>query len=125
MDYGVSRADRQVGLKGVRDFYESVLQALLRALKELHPDSFDEYYGIIYGQYQYTYNLVCARWEVFDEYCTWFFNITEHMESYGDEVPELINTRAFSYVAEVLTNILFLSNRGRFNILHAEKEIYI
>ena len=34
LEYGVGRADRQVGLKGVRDFYESVLQALAQAKLE-------------------------------------------------------------------------------------------
>ena len=104
---------------------ETLLDALLKALRELHPDKYEKYHDIIYGKYQYTYNLVCARWEVFDEYCSWFFNITEYMEGYGDTVPELLTTRAFSYVAEVLTNIFFLSNKDRLNIVHVEKEIYI
>ena len=34
LDYGVSRSQRQAGLKGVRDFYESVLQALAQAKLE-------------------------------------------------------------------------------------------
>lgn len=101
---------------------EPVLQALLRALKELHPDRFEEYRSILYGQYQYTYNLVCARTEVFDAYCRWFFQITERMERMADEVPELGNTRALSYVAEVLTNLYFMS--GGWNVRHVEKAIY-
>ena len=76
------------------------------------------------GPYQYTYNLVCARREVFDDYCSWLFEITEHMENrYGKEVPELIETRAFSYIAEVLTNIYFMTHKN-LRILHAEKAIF-
>ncbi len=104
---------------------EDILASLLRALKELHPDRYSEYHDIIFGKYQYTYNMLCARWEVFDEYCAWFFNITEHMETYGKEVPELLNTRALSYVAEVLTNLFFLSNKDRLRISHIEKAIYV
>lgn len=37
---------------------EDVLQALLKALKHLYPNEYEAYYNIIYGPYQYTYNLV-------------------------------------------------------------------
>jgi hypothetical protein len=104
---------------------EDVLQALLRALKDLHPDKYEEYYAILYGQYQYTYNLVAARADVFDAYCSWFFEITEHMETMADSVPEIGDTRALSYVAEVLTNLYFMYNGGRLNIRHVGKEIYV
>lgn len=104
---------------------EDVLQGLLKALKDLHPDQYKEYYEILYGKYQYTYNLVCAKEKVFHEYCQWFFEITEYMETMADEILELKNTRAFSYVAEVLTNIYFMSNQNKLNIRHVEKAIYI
>ena len=77
------------------------------------------------GQYQYTYNMVCAKNDVFDEYCKWFFEITEYMESMGDRVTDIRDTRALSYVAEVLTNLYFMSNKPGLKIYHAEKEIYV
>ncbi len=104
---------------------EEVLQALLQALKDLHPDEYEAYLAILRGQYQYTYNLVCAREDVFDDYCTWFFHITEYMENMADFVPEIGNTRALSYVAEVLTNLYFMSHHDRWQIRHAEKAIYV
>jgi hypothetical protein len=104
---------------------EDVLQALLKALKEVHPVEYDDYYSILYGQYQYTYNLVTARREVFDAYCSWFFEITEHMEKMSDSVPSIKDTRALSYVAEVLTNLYFMYNSGRLNIRHVGREIYV
>ncbi len=103
---------------------EDVLQALLRALKQLHPDQYEEYKSILYGQYQYTYNLVCARRDVFRAYCGWFFEITQLMETMADEVPEIRETRALSYVAEVLTNLYFMSHQQELKILHVEKAIY-
>lgn len=104
---------------------ENVLNALLIALKELHPYEFDDYYRILYGKYQYTYDLVCARRYVFDNYCSWFFEITEYMEkNMGESVPELIETRAFSYVAEVLTNLYFMYHQRDLSILHVEKAIF-
>lgn len=102
-----------------------VVQALLDALQYLHPDEYEAYHRILYGKYQYTYNLVCARKEVFDAYCTWFFRITEYMETCSGQVPDIANTRALSYVAEVLTSLYFMYNREGWNIRHAEKAIYV
>ncbi len=103
---------------------EDVLNALLKALQDLHPDQYEEYHKILYGKYQYTYNMQCSRWEVFDAYCKWFFEITEYMETMADKVPEIRTTRALSYVAEVLTNIYFMSHQNDLRIRHVEKEIY-
>ncbi|MBO6178670.1 MAG: DUF4422 domain-containing protein [Selenomonadaceae bacterium] len=104
---------------------EDVLQALLQVLRELHPSEYDGYLSILRGQYQYTYNLVCAKAEVFDDYCAWFFRITEHMEGMADIVPDIEKTRALSYVAEVLTNLYFMSHQDVWRIQHVEKAIYV
>ena len=62
---------------------------------------------------------------MFDDYCRWFFEITEYMEKhFTDDVPELVETRAFSYVAEVLTNLYFMSHQKDLRIRHVEKAIY-
>lgn len=104
---------------------ENVKDAMFRALEALHPKEFEEYEKILYGKYQYTYDLVCARKYVFDNYCRWFFEITEYMEkNFSEEVPELIETRAFSYVAEVLTNLYFMYHQNDLRIRHVEKAIY-
>lgn len=103
---------------------QDVLDTLLRTLQDLHPKQYQIYHSILYGKYQYTYNMLCARREVFEDYCQWFFEITENMEKVGDKVPEIRDTRALSYVAEVLTNLYFMSNERNWKIRHVEKEIY-
>ncbi len=104
---------------------EDVLQALLKALEVLHHEEYDKYLSILKGPYQYTYNLVCARATVFDDYCTWFFRITKYMEGMTNQFPEIGSTRALSYVAEVLTNLYFMSHQDVWKIRHAEKAIYV
>lgn len=104
---------------------EEVKDALFKALKDLHPNEYDRYCDILYGQYQYTYNLVVAKRKIFDDYCTWFFEITEYMENMGDEVTDIRDTRALSYVAEVLTNLYFMYHSERLKIRHVEKAIYV
>ena len=104
---------------------EDVLNSLLKALKDLHPNEYENYLAIMRGKYQYTYNLLCAKRNVFDDYCNWFFRITEYMENMSDITPEIKDTRALSYVAEVLTNIYFVSRQDVWVIHHVEKSIYI
>lgn len=103
---------------------KNVLNVLLEALRIIHPEEYNAYYDILYGKYQYTYNLVCARHYVFDNYCRWFFEITEYMETMADKVPEIKETRALSYVAEVLTNLYFMYHQKDLRIRHTEKAIY-
>ncbi len=104
---------------------EDVMNALFKALEALHPEEYENYKSILFGKYQYTYDMVCARRYVFDNYCRWFFEITEYMErEFGSSVPELLNTRALSYVAEVLTNLYFMSHQKDLRIRHVEMAIY-
>ncbi len=104
---------------------KDVFEALLKALKDLHPSEYEQYLKILYGKYQYTYNLMCVRKAVFEDYCRWFFEITEYMETMSDKIPEISNTRALSYVAEVLTNIYFMSHSDSLRIKHVEKAIFV
>lgn len=103
---------------------EDVLKVLLQALNNLHPKEYNDYYDILCGKYQYTYNLVCTKYDIFDNYCRWFFEITEYMETMAANVSEIRETRALSYVAEVLTNLYFMYHQKDFKIRHAEKAIY-
>jgi hypothetical protein len=41
------------------------------------------------------------------------------------DVPDIRDTRALSYVAEVLTNIYFMTNPAGLKIYHVQKEIYV
>ncbi|MBQ9438298.1 MAG: DUF4422 domain-containing protein [Lachnospiraceae bacterium] len=102
---------------------KEVLEALECVLERLHPAEYRDYMGILSGPFQYTYNLLCTRWEVFDDYCSWFFQIAEHMEKTG--ITEIVETRALSYVAEVLTNLYFMSRKEKLSIRHVEKAIYV
>lgn len=103
---------------------QDVLDALLLALRTLHPEEYDAYWDILNGQLQYTYNIICAKERVFSDYCTWFFELTEYMETLTERVPEIGTTRALGYVAEVLTNLYFMSRQDILHIRHGEKEIY-
>lgn len=102
---------------------KDVIDAMLYALNSLHAEQFEDYLDILHGPYQYTYNLVCAKSEVFDSYCSWFFEITEFMEKHSG-LSMIQDTRALSYVAEALTNIFFMRNQNKYRIVHTKKTIF-
>jgi hypothetical protein len=104
---------------------KDVLNTLLFSLRTLHSDKYGEYFSILNRQYQYTYNLLIAKGEVFDRYCEWTFEILQDMERSADKFPEIAMTRALSYAAEVLTSLYFLSNSDKLNIRHIEKSISV
>ncbi|WP_051671495.1 DUF4422 domain-containing protein [Oribacterium sp. P6A1] len=105
---------------------EKVMYALLETLKVLYPDKYEEYRKILYGQYQYCYNIICARRYVFDNYCRWLFGITEYMEkNFAEEVTDLMTTRTLGYVSEVLTSVYYMSHQHDLRIMHVEKEFYV
>lgn len=104
---------------------QEVIEALWQTLNEAEPNKFDEYTRILQGKYQYTYNLLCAKREVFADYCAWFFGLTRRLEKKADKAPTLVETRALSYVAEVLTNLYFMSRQNKLNIRHTAKAIFV
>ena len=102
-----------------------VVNIMLKALETLFPNNYEKYMKIINGNYQYSYNMLCGKRQVFDDYCLWIFTVLEHMELSRDNVPEIANTRALAYSAEVLTSIYFMANSDKLNIRHVEKMIYV
>ncbi|GHU18436.1 hypothetical protein FACS189475_03900 [Betaproteobacteria bacterium] len=104
---------------------EEVKNTLFESLRTLDPDNFDGYMSLLNGIYQYTYNLLCVRSEVFEGYCEWIFSMLRFMEGFSDKVPEIGSSRALSYAAEVLTSLYFLSREKTLNIAHVEKRIFV
>jgi hypothetical protein len=104
---------------------EPVKDLLLDTLKKLHPENFAKYQKILNEPYFYPYNLVLAKSSVFDDYCQWIFSILESMESFSAQIPEIAQTRALSYCAEILTSVYFLANKNALNIRHVEKRIFV
>ncbi len=102
-----------------------VVNIMLKALETLFPKNYKKYVKIVDGQYQYSYNMLCCKNQVFDDYCSWIFTILEHMELSRVDIPEITNTRALAYSSEVLTSIYFMANSDKLDIRHAKKMIYV
>lgn len=102
-----------------------VVNIMLKALEALFPNNYEKYIKIINGKYQYSYNMLCGKRQVFDDYCSWIFSVLEYMELSGNNILEKANTRVLAYSAEVLTSIYFMANSDKLNIRHVEKMIYV
>lgn len=55
-------------------------EAVLQALEELQPGQIDIFERIFGQPYFYNYNLIIAKKEVLEEYCSWLFSILERIE---------------------------------------------
>ena len=94
-------------------------QAMLLALREIHPEDAEKCGEILSKQFFYNYNLVLAKREVLRRYCEWLFPVLERVEELS--VPEGLerNDRYLGYMGETLETLYFMVNADRFHIAHS------
>jgi len=90
-------------------------------LRELSPDYFEAAKEVLSDKYLYNYNMLVARWEVFDAYCNWMFPILQEICARCESIRRERLDRYIGRVGEVLTSIYFLVNKNKWNIGHARK----
>lgn len=83
-----------------------VWNSIREILKSKYPDYLEDFDKINYQNYEYLFNMLICRKELFDEYCEWLFSVlfllepTVDLDKYND-----YNKRMFGFVAERLFNI--------------------
>jgi hypothetical protein len=90
-----------------------------KALEEAGRPSGAEAGEILAGRYHYSYNMLIARAEVFDDYCAWLFGALERAEAHGAGAG---GGKVMAYMGEVLTSLYFMSRRRGLRVVHGEKE---
>ncbi len=104
---------------------ESDWEAMLCALKELHP----EYAGAfpeVFGQpYFYNYNLVIARREVLADYCAWLFPVLARTEELSVPKGGERSDRYIGYIGESLLTLYFLYHKNRLKIYHTGRYMLV
>lgn len=97
--------------------------AMLTALKETAPDYLETYNNLVSSgeKYFYNYNMLIARAEIFDDYCSFLFKVLERAEELTTPKGAERADRFAGYMGENLTTLYFLKNRDKINILHAGK----
>lgn len=93
--------------------------ALLQALEELHPEYASRFSDILTQKYLYNYNILIARKQVLNDYCSWLFPILERVEELSVPKGNERKDRYIGYMGETLSTLYFMANSGRLNIVHA------
>ncbi|MBD5445329.1 MAG: DUF4422 domain-containing protein [Lachnospiraceae bacterium] len=97
--------------------------AMLTALKETAPGYLETYNNLVSSgeKYFYNYNMLIARAEVFDDYCSFLFKVLERAEELTKPKGADRADRFAGYMGENLTTLYFLKNRDKLKILYSGK----
>lgn len=110
----------------VRYVKDSDWQAMCRALEEVAPDYF-EYYRENFQkeQFFYNFNMLIAKKEIFDDYCSFLFSVLERTEQLTVPRGWERNDRFAGYLGENLTTIYFRKNKDKLKIVHVGKKLLV
>ena len=102
---------------------ESDWNAMLQALRELEPAYLEAYEkSVLAGEHCFfNFNMLIAKAEVFDDYCSFLFKVLERTEELVTPKGWERADRFAGYLGENLTTIYFLKNRERWKIAYAGK----
>ncbi len=102
---------------------ESDWKAMLQALEELEPAYLEAYEkSVLAGEHCFfNFNMLIAKATVFDDYCSFLFEVLERTEELAAPKGWERADRFAGYLGENLTTIYFLKNRERWKIAYAGK----
>lgn len=103
----------------LRYLSDSEWDAVLHALEELQPDYFRAFKDILNQEYFYNYNVILAKKDVIDDYCSWLFPLLFRIEENNDPNKEKEPNRYMGYVGETLETLYFMYNKDNLKIAHA------
>ena len=103
----------------LRYLSDSEWNAVLQALEELQPEYADAFKAILKQGYFYNYNVILAKKDVLDDYCSWLFPLLFRIEQINDPNKEKEPNRYIGYVGETLETLYFMYNKNGLNVSHA------
>lgn len=102
----------------VRYIKESDWRAMRQALEELQPEYATAFSKIERQPYLYNYNLILAKRQVLDDYCSWLFPILRRTEELSEPRGWERSDRYIGYLGESLMTLYFLFHQGNLKIFH-------
>lgn len=93
-------------------------EAMLQALSELQPKYAAIFPEVLLQPYFYNYNLIIAKKQVLEDYCTWLFPILERTEMLSVPRGHERADRYIGYLGESLMTLYFLYHKDDLNIVH-------
>ena len=98
---------------------DSEWSAVLQALEELQPEYAEAFQEILQKEYMYNYNIIIAKGDVLDAYCSWLFPILFRVEELNDPEGVKPPNRFAGYIGETLETLYFMYHRENLRIAHA------
>ncbi|MDD6627667.1 MAG: DUF4422 domain-containing protein [Lachnospiraceae bacterium] len=93
--------------------------AVLKALDELQPEYAEGFKEILKQEYFYNYNVILAKGNVLDDYCSWLFPLLFRIEELNDPDGTKEPNRYIGYIGETLETLYFMYNKNGLRIAHA------
>lgn len=100
-------------------------EIVLEALRKLWPEDAKQVPVILKQRFFYNYNIVLARKEVLEAYCSWLFPILEYVEQHSTPKGADRADRYIGYIGETLETLYFLLHKEELHIVHAECRFFI
>lgn len=92
--------------------------AVRQALDEICPEYSTAFKDILQQEYLYNYNVILAKTNVLDDYCSWLFPILFRLEEINDPNQNKAPNRYIGYAGEILETLYFMYNKGKLKIAH-------
>lgn len=111
-----------------RDHEEHDWQVMMDVLQEFAPEYYETACASFSGIYYYPYNMLIAKKEIFDAYCSWLFPLLEKIEeccSASRVERDIYQNRYIGFLAERLLSLYFVHNRKKYRIYHTRKRFFV
>lgn len=107
--------DVRIWFSRVSRLAEEDLDLIERTVYGLYPDYKEDMGRFLAGHILYPNNMMIARSDIYDAYCTWLFSILEYIETEDCYKGLRKKQRYAAYTAELLTSLFLMYHRNKFN----------
>lgn len=102
------------------EHYASDLDTVRDVIKKIHPEYLDTFDETLQQKYMSMYNMLYTRKEIFDDYCSWLFEILFETEIYCDlSNYDSYQARIYGFLAERLLNV-WINYNNHLNIKYID-----
>lgn len=97
------------------------VKIMMQVLREKETENYETFRKLLKTPYLYNYNMLIARKEVFDDYCSWIFPLLQEITYRCETEKRERAPRYIGRIGEILTSLYFMENKRKWRIVHGEK----
>lgn len=107
----------------VRYLSDQEIQVMKEAIFRIAPEIEDDWDNIWNKRYFLNYNMLIARRDILDQYCTWLFDILKYVEFISFERNISMSKRYAGYLGEILCTVYFQYYKKDYKMIYAGVDI--